>query len=211
MLFDRSIMDTLNQAFENFRSQLENFVVFTDEEWQLFHQHLQYKTLKKKAFFLEPGQVCNEVGFIVSGSVRLYHVKDGEEITSYFCLDHEFVSSYKSFLTRQPNITYIQALENTQLITFTHAGLQEMLKNEKLAYKMERFGRLIAEQLICCYEDRLAAFIIQTPEERYLQLLNSGTMIMQRIPQHYIAQFLGITPVSLSRIRKRVCLPEAKV
>jgi CRP-like cAMP-binding protein len=204
-------MDPITIAFETFRSQLEKLVVFTDEEWQLFHQHLQYKTIKKKTFLIEAGQVCNEVGFIISGSVRLYTVKDGEEITGYFCLDHEFISSYKSFLTRQPSITYIQALENTQLITFTHAGLQEMLKNEKLAYKMERFGRLIAEQLICCFEDRMAAFIIQTPEERYLQLLNSGTIIMQRIPQHYIAQFLGITPVSLSRIRKRICLPEVKV
>lgn len=203
-------MDPLNQALETYRENLKTFVVFTEEEWLLFRQHLQQKTLKKKDFFIKAGQVCNEISFIVSGSVRFYHVKDGEEITSYFCLDHELVSSYKSFLTRQPSITYVQALENTQLISFTHFSLQQMLKNEKLAYKMEQFGRLVAEYLICCYEDRMTAFIIQTPEERYLQLLNSGTMIMQRIPQHYIAQFLGITPVSLSRIRKRICLPEAK-
>ncbi|MGI4021426.1 MAG: Crp/Fnr family transcriptional regulator [Janthinobacterium lividum] len=204
-------MDTLNQAFETFRKHLEKFIVFTDEEWQLFQQHSQHKTLKKKEFFIKPNQVCNEFGFIISGSVRFYHVKDGEEITNYFCLDHEFISSYKSFLTRQPGINYIQALEATQLITFTHANLQKMLHNDKLAYKMERLLRLIAEHYICCYEDRLSAFIIQTPEERYLQLLNSGTHIFQRIPQHYIAQFLGVTPVSLSRIRKRICLPAVKV
>lgn len=85
-----------------------------------------------------------------------------------------------------------------------------MLEHEKLAYKMERFGRLIAEYLICCYEDRLTDFIIKTPEERYLQLLQSGSIVLQRIPQHYIAQFSGVTPVSLSRIRKRICLPEVK-
>ncbi len=203
-------MDTLNQAFQTFRTQLEKLVVFTDEEWQLFQQHLQYKTLKKKAFFIEAGQISNEVGLIISGSVRIYHVKDGEEITSYFCLDHEFVSSYKSFVTQQPSITYIQALEPTQLVVFTHTALQQMLKNEKLAYKMERFGRLIAEYLICCYEDRVADFIIKTPEERYLKLLQSGTNYLQRIPQHYIAQYLGVTPVSLSRIRKRIFLVEAK-
>ncbi|WP_419801052.1 Crp/Fnr family transcriptional regulator [Mucilaginibacter sp.] len=203
-------MDPLNQSLDLFRENLVKFVTFNDEEWLLFSQHLQYKTLKKKDFFIKAGQVCDEISFIVSGSVRFYHVKNGEEISNYFCFDHELVSSYKSFLTRQPNIVYVQALESTQLISFTHSSLQQMLKNEKLAYKMERFGRLIAEHLICCYEDRLTAFIIQTPEERYLQLLNSGTMIMQRIPQHYIAQFLGITPVSLSRIRKRICLPEVK-
>ena len=204
-------MDQVDQALEIYRQNLETFAVFTDEEWLIFRHYLQHKTLKKKGFFIEAGQVCNEISFIVSGSVRFYHVKDGEEITSFFCLDHEFVSSYKSFLTRQPSITYVQALENVQLITFTHAGLQHMLKNEKLAYKMERFGRLVAEYLICCYEDRVADFVIKTPEERYLKLLQSGTNILQRIPQHYIAQYLGVTPVSLSRIRKRICKVESKV
>ena len=73
-----------------------------------------------------------------------------------------------------------------------------------LAYKMERFGRLVAEYYLCCYEDRVASFVTQTPEERYLQLLSTGREILQRMPQHYIANFLGITPVSLSRIRRRV-------
>ena len=204
-------MDPINLAFEIFRIQIEKFIVFTEQEWMLFRQYLQYKTLKKKEFFIEAGQICKEVGFIVSGSVRHYHIKNGEEITGYFCMDHEFTSSYKSFLTQQPGITYIQALEPTQIVIFTQTGLQQMLKNEQLAYKMERFGRLIAEHLICCYEDRIASFIIQTPEERYLQLLNSNTHFLRRIPQHYLAQYLGVTPVSLSRIRKRICLPEAKV
>ncbi|MGI4805411.1 MAG: Crp/Fnr family transcriptional regulator [Janthinobacterium lividum] len=203
-------MDTVTSAIEVFRMQLEKLVVFADDEWQIFRQHLQYKTLKKKSFFVKAGQVCNEVGFIVSGSVRLYHVKDGEEITNYFCLDHEFVSSYKSFLTQQPSLTYVQALEDMQLVYFTHVSLQQLLNNEKTAYKMERFGRLIAKYLICCYEDRITDFITKTPEERYLQLLQSGTNYLQRIPQHYIAQYLGVTPVSLSRIRKRICIVEAK-
>jgi CRP-like cAMP-binding protein len=69
---------------------------------------------------------------------------------------------------------------------------------------MERFGRLIAEHYLICYEDRVTAFITQTPEERYLQLLSTGREILQRMPQHYIANYLGITPVSLSRIRKRI-------
>lgn len=203
-------MDQVNQNLHTFRESLKNFVDFDEEEWLLFSPYLQHKTLKRKDFYVEAGQVCNEISFILSGSIRFYHVKDGQEITNYFCLDHEFVSSYKSFLTRQPSITYVQALENTQLITFTHSGLQQMLTNEKLAYKMERFGRLVAEYLICCYEDRITDFIVKTAEERYLQLLQNGTNILRRIPQHYIAQYLGVTPVSLSRIRKRICLAEAK-
>ena len=78
-----------------------------------------------------------------------------------------------------------------------------MLNNPLLAYKMERFGRLVAEHYICCYEDRISSFILQSPEERYLKMLETAPGIMQRVPQHYVANFLGITPVSLSRIRKR--------
>ncbi|MNL63070.1 hypothetical protein D3C87_1871610 [compost metagenome] len=68
---------------------------------------------------------------------------------------------------------------------------------------MERFGRLVAEHYICCYEDRISSFILDTPEERYLKMLKTDPDIMQRVPQHYVANYLGITPVSLSRIRKR--------
>ena len=163
-----------------------------------------FSVLKKKHYFAEPDKVCDKVGFIASGSVRYFHIKDGQDITGYFSFENEFVSSYKSFLTGLPGFTYIQALEDTKLITFTRKDMDQMLANPMLAYKMERFGRLVAEHYLCCYEDRVVSFITQTPEERYLQLLSTGREILQRMPQHYIANYLGITPVSLSRIRRRV-------
>ncbi len=196
-------MDTL-KASTVFRKQIEKYIVFDDVEWTAFKDHLDFKTLKKKKHFAEQGAVCNEFGFISAGSVRYYYIKDGEEITSYFSFENEFVSSYKSFLTRQPGFSYIQALEDTDLITVTYNNMQLMLANPLLAHKMERFGRLIAEYYLCCYEDRMSSFITKTPEERYIDLLSTGMDILQRMPQHYIAHFLGITPVSLSRIRRRI-------
>jgi CRP-like cAMP-binding protein len=195
------------EALRIFRKGLEPFAVFNEAEWIVFIQHLGFKIIKKKRYFIEPGETCNEVGFIVKGSVRFYHVKDGEEITGYFCLENDFVTSYKSFLTRQPGTHYIQALEDVELITISYKNMQLMFNNPMLAYKMERFGRLIAEHYLICYEDRMTSFIIKTPEERYLDLLASNRDIFQRIPQHYIANFLGITPVSLSRIRRRILEP----
>lgn len=187
-----------------FRKQLEKFVVFNDEEWSIFVSYLKIRTVKKKDHIIESGQVCKEIGFIVSGSLRYYHVKDGQEITNYFCLDNEFVSSYRSFLQQAPGHANIQVLEDVLLITFTHQNIQQLLANPLMAYKMERFGRLIAEYLICCYEERVISFITLTPEERYIALLESDSRLIQRIPQHYLATYLGITPVSLSRIRKRM-------
>lgn len=192
-------------ALDMFRQALLPYVEFNEAEWIVFTQHLKFSLLKKKHYFAEYGKVCDKAGFIVSGAVRYFHVKDGEEITGYFSFANEFVSSYKSYLTRQPGITYIQALEDTRLITFTRTDMEQMLANPVLAYKMERFGRQLAEHYLCCYEDRVASFLTQTPEERYMDLLNTGSKeVLQRIPQHYIAHYLGITPVSLSRIRRRV-------
>ena len=191
-------------ALAIFREELKKYVDFNEAEWILFTQHLTLSNLKKKHYFTEYGKVCDKVGFIVKGSVRYFHIKDGEEITGYFSFENEYLSSYKSYLTGLPGSTYIQALEDTKLITFTKKDMDEMLNDPMLAYKMERFGRLIAEHYLICYEDRIVSFITQTPEERYLQLLSTGKEVLQRMPQHYIANFLGITPVSLSRIRKRI-------
>jgi len=194
-----------SSALSAFRTTLKQFVEFNEAEWIVFTQHLKFSLLKKKHYFAEYGKICDKAGFIVSGAVRYFHVKEGEEITGYFSFAGEFVSSYKSYLTRQPGITYIQALEDTRLITFTRNDMEQMLANPILAYKMERFGRQLAEHYLCCYEDRVVSFLTQSPEERYMQLLNTGSKeVLQRIPQHYIAHYLGITPVSLSRIRRRV-------
>jgi CRP-like cAMP-binding protein len=187
-----------------FRKTIEKFVVFNEAEWIVFTQHLTFSTLKKKQYFATPDKVCDKIGFIVTGSARYFHIKDGQDITGYFSFENEFVSSYKSYLTNQPGFTYVQALEDTRLINISRNDMEQMLNNPLLAYKMERFGRLVAEYYLCCYEDRVASFITQTPEERYLQLLSTGREILQRMPQHYIANFLGITPVSLSRIRRRL-------
>eukprot|EP01037_Dinobryon_pediforme_P011544 gene11544-11640_t len=182
-------MDTAN-ALLIFREQLKQFVSFNEAEWIVFSQHLHFRSLKKKAHFAVRG-------------------KDGEEITGYFSFENEFTSSYKSFLTQQPSLNYIQALEDTLLITISSHNMQLMLNNALLAYKMERFGRLVAEHYLICYEERMSAFIIKTPEERYIDLLNSSSKdVLQRIPQHYIAQFIGITPVSLSRIRRRILVSQ---
>ncbi len=205
-------INTLNSmditaASNIFREQLTKYVVFNEAEWIVFAQHLNFVTLKKKKYFAEADKVCNNIGFVISGSVRYYYIKDGEEITGYFSFENEFVSSYKSFLTQQPAYGYIQALEDTSLITINHNNMQQMYANPMLAYKMERFGRLVSEDYLICYEDRMLSFVTKTPEERYMELLCTGGDVLQRIPQHYIAHFLGITPVSLSRIRRRILEP----
>lgn len=191
---------------EAFRNGITQFVTFNDAEWEIFTQYLSFSTLSKKEHFAVEGKVCDYMCFITRGAVRYYHIKDGQEITGYFSFENELMSAYKSFLKRTPNANYIQALEETELVMISHQNLQQMLNHPLLALKIEHFGRLIAEYYICCYEDRVTAFITQSPEERYTALEKTAKDIFQRVPQHFIANFLGITPVSLSRIRKRTLI-----
>ena len=195
------------EKFNLFRAVVEHFVELSGDEWEILRNHLKLVQLKKKDFYVQAGDVCDSIALIVSGSARYFHVKDGIEITNYFSVENEFLTSYKSFLTRQASIINIEVLENTELIILSYNSLQNLLNNSLMAYKMERFGRLIAEFTICCYDDRITSFIIQSAEERYLDLFTKSPNIIKRIPQHYIANYLGITPVSLSRIRRRIMDP----
>ena len=189
-----------------FRTGIAQFVTFTEREWEVFIQHLSFSSLNKKEHFAIEGKVCDHMAFIVKGALRYYHLKDGQEITGYFSFENELASAYKSFLRRTPSTNYIQALEETELVLISYNNFQKMLSLPLLALKIERFGRLVAEYYICCYDDRVTSFITQSPEERYTSLEKTRSDIFQRVPQHFIANFLGITPVSLSRIRKRTLL-----
>ena len=197
--------------FDLFRSAVAQFVAFTDDEWEIFQSHLKVLTLNKKEYLAEVGKVCNYIGYIVSGATRCFHIKDGSIITSYFSLEGEMVTSYKSFLTSTASPHAIQCIEKTELVVFSFADLQALANHELLALKMERFGRLVAEFLIFCYEDRITSFVTLNPEERYINLMAKSSNIIQRIPQHYIANYLGITPVSLSRIRRRIMAPHKEL
>jgi len=193
-----------------YRKHIEAYVTFTDEEWELFADHLYIKEVKKKECWVTSTHTCKEVGYILSGSFRFFFVRDGVEISNYFCFANELISAYGSFLKQQPGPGSIQAMEDATLICFSYNSLQELLNDERTAFKMERFGRKVAEYLICCFEERLTAFITQSPEQRYMDLLERNAELLQRIPQHYVANYLGITPESLSRIRKRLMNAKAK-
>lgn len=193
-----------------FRVQLKKFVEFTEDEWEIFTAHLYLRKIKKKELFITPGKICNEVAFIAKGSFRFYFIKDGVELSSYFCFQNEFISSYRSFLKRVPGGIYIDAMSDAEIICFSYTTWQELLLDPRINFKIEHFGRTIAEYYICCYEERVLSFLSQTPEERYIQLLDTQPELLQLIPQHYLANYLGITPVSLSRIRKRIFDARAK-
>lgn len=183
------------------RIAIERFVKLPEEDWQLLEPWLEERQLKKQSLFAMEGKINHEIGFLLEGNMRHYYTKDGEEKTTYFYFEDHFVAAYIDCLTGQPSRLSIQALTDCRLLVFSYQALLELFEKSQA---WNTFGRRLAEYLAIGLETRMVGLLLQSPEERYRELLQGNKQkIIERIPQHYIASYLGITPVSLSRIRNR--------
>jgi CRP-like cAMP-binding protein len=163
--------------------------------------YFEPKKFKKKFNLLNAGQVSNEVYYLIKGCIRLYCEKDGEELSTYFFTENMFAGSYDSFLSRKPSKVAIETLEECEVLILTHDSQENLYT---VFPKMNEFIRKAIEQRFVLLHDLFISYLLNSPEERYLMLQKDRPDLLQRIPQHQIASFLGITPVSLSRIRNRV-------
>lgn len=185
------------------RTYIERFVPLTDAEWAPLAAALRPRHLVRHAHFVEAGETRPEMALVLSGALRLYYPRpSGEERTTYFFFENHLLADYTGCLTGRPSQLGIQALSDCELVVFDYAVLRELY--DKLSV-YERFSRLLAEYHLLGTDARLVEQLTLSPEELYRQLLRSGkTKILERVPQHLVANYLGITPVSLSRIRARV-------
>jgi CRP-like cAMP-binding protein len=175
----------------------------TEAEWHLLAGAVRPAHLARGQHFVEAGGYRPEVALLLQGSCRLYYLRpNGEERTTYFFFENHLLADYPSCVLGRPSELNIQALTDTELLVFDYAVLRR-LYDECPAY--ERFGRVLAEYLVLGTDARLVEQLILSPEERYRALLaSSKTKSRERVPQHLVANYLGVTPVSLSRIRARV-------
>lgn len=179
---------------------IRQIINVSEDETQLLKQLFTEKHIKKGDHFLSEGQVCRSVAMIKSGLVRYYINDDGDEGTYYFGSEGDFVCDYESFLPQAPTNKNIQALEDTWLYVISYDGLQQLYKELK---EGERLGRLAIEQVFVNNIQQLSSFYKDSAEVRYQRFLKMYAAITQRVPQYYIASYVGIKPQSLSRIRKR--------
>lgn len=193
-------MDT--SQLSRLRFAIENFVILSDEDWSLLIPHISYLSLKKKEKWILEGEKKKHIGFILEGNMRHYYISDGEERTTYFYFENALVSAYFSALSASPSKLTIEALTRCELLSFPYQVLASLFEQ---SHAWERFGRKLAEYIALGLEDRMVKLLVLSPEQRYAELLKSEkNKIIERIPQHLIANYLGVSPVSLSRIRRRV-------
>lgn len=171
-------------------------------EWEGFVNKIFTKEFKKGEYFLKKDHTINKIGFIISGSFRTFCIDNkGEEITYCLHFENEFLTAFESLITKEPSIFDIQAMEDSTLICIHQSDLDQLYRS---SHFWERFGRLFAERFYVIRQNRYKDLLLETAEFRYLKLLNKYPDIFQRVPQYYIASFIGIRPPSLSRIRNKL-------
>ena len=153
-------------------------------------------------YLIKEGSPKREVFFIQKGIVRSFRINEkGNEITTQIRWENQIVASQDTILFDQPSQNYFEALEETKVLVLDYDALQKIIASTP---KLEANRKFVLQKILKEALERIDTFVLMTPEERYLAFLDQNADIVNRVPNKYIANVLGITPVSLSRIRKRV-------
>ena len=184
------------------RKHIEKRVHLTDEEFKLTSKFFIPKKLKKHQFLLNEGDVCRYAAFVNSGCLRKYTIdKKGSEHITQFAIEDWWISDLDSFFSGLPAKSNIDALQESEVLLLEKSAREEMLDN---CPKMERLFRLQIESGYVATQQRIIDSLSASAEERYLKFIKTYPKIFEIVPQNQIASFLGITPQSLSRIRKEL-------
>ena len=168
--------------------------------WDEFAHLFKRREIPARTILLREGEISKKAFLIEKGCMRLWFNNQGKDVTFQFFFEGQAVSSIESFETNQPSLYSIESIEPCVIQVSTRKDFQQMLDASAIIKK--QVEGTIFERLLF-YQKLFLSRIKDSPEERYRELLASNPEILKRVPQHYIASFLGITPVSLSRIRNR--------
>ena len=186
--------DYSDLIYRRFPLDVENF-----EELMLA---ISFREIAPGTILLSEGEVATKLFFVVRGCLRTYFIKeDGKDITAQFFVEDQIVASFESATTGTPSRAYIEAIEDSIVGSIPLKALELILN--KSTVMREEFSRFLMKRLVY-YMERCSSYILDNPEKRYLNLLKDSPELVARLPKQYIASYLGITPVSLSRIRSRL-------
>lgn len=188
--------------FEAINRHVSRTCPFTEEELRVFDSLLEARKVKKKTFLLQPGEVCTFEAYINKGCIRNYYIDEhGSEVILQFAVEDWWVSDIGSFHEQKPSAMYIETLEECELLVLTVETKEELLRRVP---KFERLFRIMVQRNLTTLQNRLMSTIALNAEEKYLDFTRRYPTIAQRVPQHHIASFLGISPEFLSKVRGRI-------
>lgn len=168
--------------------------------WAKFKDLFVEREIAPKTVLLHEGEISRHVHFIKKGCLRLWFNKDGRDITFQFFFEGQAVASIESFLSNQPGLYTLESIEPSTLFSISKDDFEQL---QRLYPEMKEYFQKIVFQRFRNYAQLFLSRIKDTPQERYKDLIMNHPEIIKRVPQHYIASYLGITSISLSRIRNR--------
>ncbi|RYF77247.1 MAG: Crp/Fnr family transcriptional regulator [Cytophagaceae bacterium] len=163
-------------------------------------QAITVQSVPKGTMLLEADHVCQHVWFIADGAARAFYYKDGKEATAWFMGQHDFIISVRSFIEQKPSHEYIQTLTDCTLVSISYSLLQQLYKKHP---SFNSVGRQLVEKYYALSEERLFQLRMNTAAERYDLLLATYPAIFNQASLKQIASYIGVTPETVSRLRKR--------
>lgn len=188
--------------YELFFRHFNDKVALTRQEEEEIKHYLTPKKLRRKQYLLQEGDVCKYIAFIEKGALKSYSVDDsGTEHILQFGLEGWTIADLYSFLTGEPSTYNIDAIEDAELVLISKSAHEQLLAAFP---KYETYTRLNITGAYLAMQKRLMSVISSTIDERYAMFNALYPDIVQRVPQHMIASYMGLTPETLSRVRKRI-------
>ncbi len=189
--------------FSQINKSISRYVAFSEEEMDIFNSLLEYRKIAKKTTMLREGEMCNFEAFVVKGCVRKYYIDDnGFEVILQFALEDAWVSDISfSIYEEKPSRIFIETMEDCEFLVFTPETKEELFAK---APGFERAFRILLQRHLTITQNRLFNAISKTALEKYLEFLELYPTLPQRVAQHYIASYLGISAEFLSKTRAKI-------
>lgn len=187
--------------FDSIDRYVRHCIDVNEAEVKLFHGYLSHKNVPKKTMLLRAGEVCDFEAFVLKGCARVFFVNEaGKEVDVYFPVEEWWISDLPSFTFQKPATLNIETIEACELLVISHAD------KEKLFQEVPKFERMFRLMVQRAYEEMMNRFIssvAQPADERYQEFLKKYPSLPNRVPQHLIAAYLGISAEFLSKIRAK--------
>jgi CRP/FNR family transcriptional regulator, anaerobic regulatory protein len=177
------------------------FQKLTKEDKDLFDSLLNRSKFQKGTILIKENTVADKMFYIVKGACRSYFIKDGEPITDFFFFENSFATDFASWCSNKPSTLILECIEDCELDSIHKKDLEKLYATN---HAFSEIGRIMAEYSYLEIEERMRLLHTESLEIKYYWMIQNFPQIFQRVPQHFIATYLGVKPQSLSRLRAKL-------
>lgn len=178
-----------------------SITTLSNEEKETLEISMEIQSFAKNSFLVKEGQKNTNTFFVLKGLVRQFKLVNGEEISTYFYSENNWIIPLTSFVEQTNSGYFLQCLEDTDVVIGNEEKAQILFKQFP---RFETLSRVVMEKAFTEQQNMFSSYLTDSPEERYLKLMQSSSNLLQRVPLYQLASFIGVKPESLSRIRKRM-------